>query len=126
MKKLVWIAHPYGGSVASLSRAKRWMLWAINNFPDVVPVMNWILYCELLNDSNPAHRELGLDADMAVAGRCEEIWLVGGRVSAGMTKESAEHPVVFDLTYLGEEPPAIGADIKFEPWRRDEIKAAVG
>jgi hypothetical protein len=54
-------------------------------------------------------RDLGLACDFALIERCDELWLVGGRVSPGMALE-AEHArkhgvTVADFTHAGYEPP---------------------
>jgi hypothetical protein len=56
------------------------------------------------------HREDGLRRDCAVVAKCDEVWLVGGRISAGMLREATAARwagrAVFDFTKLGDEPPA--------------------
>jgi len=102
--RMVYLAHPYGGDPDNLKRALRWFTWVARNYRDVAPVMDWHLMCQVLEE-NVLNREYGLECDIEIARRCDEIWLVGGRVSAGMKRESAGHPCVRDLTALGFEPP---------------------
>jgi len=107
--KVVYLAHPVSGDVAAnLARARRWLRWIYDNF-DVAVVADWIVCCEVLDDSNPAHRAHGLAMDRTLVEICDEFWTVGGRVSTGMQSEErialAANVIVRDLTWLGEEPP---------------------
>lgn len=113
--KLIYMAHPAGAPTedehrAHLKRARRWFNW-IACHPDVAVVADWILYCEVWSDFDPIRRAKGLDADDAHILRCDEVWLVGGRISAGMRRASevavAAGIHVRDLTGLGTEPPAV-------------------
>jgi len=109
--RTIYLAHPVSGDVpGNLARTRRWIRWIYDHFPDVAVVADWILTCEVLDDSNPIHRARGLGMDKAVIALCDEFWMVGGRVSTGMgiEKEAAERSNlrVVDLTFLGEEPPA--------------------
>lgn len=108
--RLAYIAHPLGSCPdreANRARAARWCAWAARQ--GVSPVATWIVLSSQWDESEE-NRALGLACDVAAIERCDELWLVGGRVSPGMAIESAaavESAVeVVDLTHLGEEPPA--------------------
>ena len=110
--KLIYLAHPVRGDVVNnLARAKRWWKWVIDNYSDVAVVAGWVVECEILDDSNEAQRAAGLQRDVACALRCDEIWLVGGRVSEGMNIECdamlAAGKPAYDLTSLGLDPPTV-------------------
>jgi hypothetical protein len=126
--RVVYIAHPvappcrcdYLGThegIAALvvacncDRARRWLSWAIRTYPDVAFAMPWLPYVDVLPDQGDS-RARGLRDDVAMALRCDEIWLVGGRVSRGMAQErdamAAAGKGVVDLTDLGPEPPGAG------------------
>lgn len=111
--RVIYLAHPVGaatpeGVTANLARAKRWYRWIAKNF-NVSVVADWITGCEVFDDANQADRDHGLDMDIAAIERCDELWLVGGRISQGMgtERDAAEdfHLRIVDLTFLGEEPP---------------------
>ena len=110
--RVVYLAAPVAGAVAeNVARAKRWLRWAWR-IPDIVPIAPWLTPVELFAaDADDDHeaRELGLLRDCAVVARCDELWLVGGRISEGMRREAAAAAraglVVTDLTGLGKEPP---------------------
>lgn len=110
--KVIYLAHPAGADTiaehkANLARAKRWFNWAARK--GVAVIADWIIYCEVWDDRDPAMRALGLDADDAMICKCDEYWMVGGRISSGMDRGRstawAEGIEVIDLTSMGEEPP---------------------
>lgn len=112
--KVIYLAHPAGAATieehrANLARARRWFDW-IARQPGVVPTADWILYCEVWSDFDPVLRAKGLDADDVIISRCDEVWLVGGRISSGMARgvvtANAHGVKVVDMTGLGDEPPA--------------------
>ena len=116
--KVVYIAHCLGAGPdrdRNLENAARWVVWAARS--GVAPVADWIALAALLEET-PENRELGLTIDRELVERCDEVWLVGGRVSEGMQIEidhAMRHGIlVVDLTHLGYEPPA-------EPWVERDV-----
>lgn len=106
--RTIYLAHPLAGDVASnLARARRWLQWAYRNHREVVVLAPWMHEVELLaeDDADPVVREAALRRCAVVARLCDEVWLVGGRVTPGMEREAAAARFVRDLTELGEEPP---------------------
>ena len=123
--KVIYLAHPLGaatkeGVEANKARARRWIRWIYDNFSDVAVVADWLITCDVLDDFNPEHRARGMKMNKLVIPRCDEFWMVGGRISNGMNDElsvvvdivtghaNAPHVQMrryFDLTWLGEEPP---------------------
>jgi hypothetical protein len=107
--KAVYIAHPLGsGPERELNRqrAAKWVAWAARQ--GVAPVADWIILSGEWSET-PENRERGLLIDCALVALCDEVWLVGGRVSTGMQIEAdaarcAGRRVV-DLTHLGAMPP---------------------
>ena len=109
-RQVAWVIHPLKGDVAgNIARAKRWLQFLIRTFPGLDFEAGWILWCEVLNDANPAERERGLQFCEAMIHRLDEVWVVGGRISEGMQREieiaGAAFKPITNLTYLGEEPP---------------------
>ncbi len=108
-RTIAYIAHPLSGPDREQNRvnAARWCVWAARS-RGVAPVADWIVLSGGYDES-PANRAMGLACDLALVARCDELWLVGGRVSPGMQAEADEArrlgiPVV-DLTALGALPP---------------------
>lgn len=109
--RVVYIAHPLNAATdeereRNRSNAAKWCAWAAMK-QRVAPVADWIVLSGVLSEAEG--RERGLLIDCELIGRCDEIWLVGGRISPGMQIE-AEHarqmliPIV-DLTDMGYEAP---------------------
>lgn len=106
--KVVYVAHPLGhgeGREANRRNASAWVARIADL--GVAPVADWII---LSGEWAEDRRDEGLAIDMALVARCDEVWLVGGRVSPGMAAEAATAKVlgkpVRDLTSLGFTPPA--------------------
>jgi hypothetical protein len=110
VKKVVYIAHPLGAGPdreQNRRNAARWAAWAAV-IEEASPVCDWIVLSGELSED---HRELGLACDLALVERCDELWLVGGRVSPGMALER-DHAiacgvVVVDKTWMGYAPPLL-------------------
>ncbi len=108
--KVIYMAHPLGNGPdreVNLQNAAAWAAWISVTYR-VAVVADWIVLASVLSEY---WREHGLKVDLALVERCDEVWLVGGRVSPGMQIES-EHAKskgkpVEDLTRLGYAAPAI-------------------
>ncbi len=110
MKKVVYIAAPLNaptreGIEENRRTAARWVAWAARQ--GVAPSATWITLSGEWEET-AENRALGLEIDKALVERCDEVWLVGGRVSAGMAIEAAHARAlgiqVIDMTSLGREP----------------------
>ncbi|WP_299966762.1 DUF4406 domain-containing protein [uncultured Oscillibacter sp.] len=86
MRKLIYIASPLSGDVErNLDFARQACRYAISQ--DVTPFAPHLLYTQMLDDGDPAERQLGIDMGNQMLEMCEELWLCGDRVSAGMEGE---------------------------------------
>lgn len=126
--RVVYLAAPVGaatpeGVLENIARAKRWYLRLCNTQPDCAFIANWIVDVEVFHDTDanvmpdviipgePEHeaRTRGLQRDDAVIKVCDEYWMVGGRVSNGVSRgvniALLANNLIVDLTYLGYEPP---------------------
>ena len=84
--KLVYIASPYAGDIPNnVERAKRYCKQALEQ--GVIPIAPHLLYPQFLKDSDPAERSLGLRAGLELLVRCDEMWVFGGEISPGMSRE---------------------------------------
>ena len=107
--RLIYLAHPVRGDVAgNLARARRWWRWAVSR--GVAVCAPWITECELYDDADEAQRGAAMARNLEALRRCDELWLVGGRISVGMIFEleaarRARVAVVDYTGWLGEEPP---------------------
>ena len=124
---LVYLAHPVRGEKRTdidinLLMAKHWLRWAIDNHPTRTFIAPWIPECEVFNESDDSQRERALKRCLSVIGRCDEVWLCGPTISAGMYQEanhahSLDIPVL-DLTVAGcSTPPQDGQPFARIRWR---------
>lgn len=85
--KLVYIASPYAGDVeGNVAFAKAACRYAAAQ--GYTPVAVHLMYPQFLDDRVPKEREAGLKMGRRVLAACEEIWLCGERMSAGMKAEA--------------------------------------
>lgn len=84
MKK-VYICSPLGGNVKeNLERVKKYTEYALRcGTAPVVPHF----YALCLDDHIPAEREMGIAAGLRLLRDCDEMWVFGNTVSAGMKSE---------------------------------------
>lgn len=110
--KLSYMCHPVAGDIpGNLARARLWLKWVVENSLEPIAVIApWISDVEIWDDDKPMDREAGLARCRAVIERCDEVILVGGRVSSGMDMErrhAMKHAItVVDMTAMGALPPA--------------------
>lgn len=85
MKKKVYICAPLGGDVqGNLEKAKRFAKYALKcGTAPVVPHF----YALCLNDNTPSEREIWLSAGMSLLWFCDELWIFGDEITAGMQHE---------------------------------------
>lgn len=88
---VVYIASPLSGDVEqNLQFARQACRYAISQ--GVTPFAPHLLYTQMLDDSDPEERRLGIDMGNRMLRLCDELWLCGDRISPGMAgeKEMAE------------------------------------
>lgn len=86
MNPLVYIASPLSGDVEkNLEFARKACRFAIEQ--EVTPFAPHLLYTQMLDDNSPADRQLGIEMGSQMLGLCDELWLCGDRISAGMAGE---------------------------------------
>ena len=117
---LIYCAHPVGVPTKeehqlNLALGAQWLKHLINVFENSTFIAPWLTYCAVLDDDNPKHRERGKAMDREILLRCDEIWLLGGRISPGMIEEidlAHEHDIVVrDFTRWGSRPILNAADV---------------
>ena len=87
--KLIYIASPYAGNIAeNTAFAQKACRYAIRL--GYTPIAVHLLYPQMLDDSNPAEREMGLWLGWQILRRCDALWVCGNRLSSGMAREIAE------------------------------------
>ena len=85
-RSLVYIASPYAGETEdNISRAKEYCRFAIRK--GVIPLAPHLHYPQFMDDDDEDQRILGLRFAIALLCRCDELWVFGEKISAGMAKE---------------------------------------
>ena len=87
-RRKVYVASKYAGDTEENVRlAVGYCRYVIEE--GYIPIASHLLYPQMLDDSNPHERELGLMFGLALLAICEEVW-VFGEVSEGMAREIEE------------------------------------
>ncbi|MEG0090507.1 MAG: DUF4406 domain-containing protein [Oscillospiraceae bacterium] len=83
---LVYVCSPYAGNIAvNTENARRYSRFAVEQ--NCIPLTPHLLYPVILNENNPAERELGLFFGIVLLCKCSEIWVFGDNISSGMSAE---------------------------------------
>lgn len=84
MKK-VYICSPLGGNIATnLQKVKEYTKFAL--LCGTAPVVPHF-YALCLNDTIPKEREIGMAAGLSLLWFCDEMWIFGDEITAGMAEE---------------------------------------
>lgn len=85
-RPLVYICSPFAGDVeGNTERARRYSRFAVRNA--CIPLAPHLLFPQFMDDSVPAERSIALFMGMVLLGKCDQVWVFGRNISAGMTAE---------------------------------------
>lgn len=85
-RPLVYICSPYAGDVeANTEKARRYSRFAVRQA--CIPLAPHLLFPQFMDDSIPAERSIALFMGMVLLGKCEQVWVFGRTISAGMAAE---------------------------------------
>lgn len=85
-RPLVYICSPYAGDVKqNVNMARVYSRFAVKN--TCIPLTPHLLYPQFMDDGSPAERELALFMGLVLLTKCEQVWVFGGGISAGMAAE---------------------------------------
>jgi hypothetical protein len=88
-KPLVYIASPFAGDIEGNSeRAREYCKFAVKK--GAIPIAPHLHYPQFLDDSDSEQRGIALRFALILLGKCEELWVFGDAVSAGMSREIAK------------------------------------
>lgn len=85
-KPLVYVCSPFSGDIeANTESAKRYCRFAVDS--NAIPLAPHLHYPCFMNEADSVERELGLFFGLVLLGKCDEMWVFGEKVSAGMKAE---------------------------------------
>lgn len=85
-RPLVYICSPFAGDVeGNTEKARRYSRFAVRNA--CIPLAPHLLFPQFMNDAVPAERSIALFMGMVLLGKCDQMWVFGRIISAGMAAE---------------------------------------
>lgn len=85
-RPLVYICSPYSGDVeANTEKTECFCRFALDQ--GNIPIAPHLMFPRFMNDDDPAERDLAIFMGIVLMGKCQEVWVLGDAVSAGMQKE---------------------------------------
>ena len=85
-RPLVYICSPFSGKVKKNKKnARKYCRFALEQH--TIPFAPHLLFPQFMDDSSSEERKLAMFMNMIMLGHCEEIWVFGDRISAGMKQE---------------------------------------
>ena len=88
-RPLVYICSPYAGDVeVNTAQAREYCRFAV--MKNAIPFAPHLLLPQYMEDNDPEQRELAMFMNMVFLGKCNELWVFGGRRSEGMQQEIAK------------------------------------
>ena len=85
-RPIVFICSPFAGDIENnVKAARRYCRFAVEI--GYIPFAPHLLYPQFMDDSDEDQRILGLRFAISLLYRCDELWVFGEKVSAGMAKE---------------------------------------
>lgn len=85
-RPLVYICSPFAGDEErNMEKARRYSRFAVRQA--CIPVAPHLLFPQFMDDSVPAERSISLFMGMVLLGKCEQVWVFGSTISAGMAAE---------------------------------------
>ena len=82
----IFVCSPYAGDVAgNVARARRYTQQVIAQ--GHAPFAPHLLYPQCLDDDDPQQREAGIACGLAFLRVCDEVWVFGSNITAGMRVE---------------------------------------
>ena len=85
-RPLVYICSPFSGDTdGNTQRARRYCRFAVRN--GCIPLAPHLLFPQFMDDTKPTERNLALFMDIVLLGKCDQLWVFGKEISAGMAAE---------------------------------------
>ena len=84
-RPLVYICAPFSGNIeGNKKKAAEFAHYAYKQ--GCIPITPHLLF-PFMNDESKQERELALHIDLVLMGKCQEVWVLSERITAGMSAE---------------------------------------
>ena len=84
-RPLVYICTPFSGNIeGNKKKAAEFAHYAYKQ--GCIPITPHLLF-PFMNDESKQERELALHMDLVLMGKCQEVWVLSERITAGMSAE---------------------------------------
>ena len=84
-RPLVYICAPFSGNIeGNKKKAAEFAHYAYKQ--GCIPITPHLLF-PFMNDESKQERELALHMDLVMMGKCQEVWVLSERITAGMSAE---------------------------------------
>ena len=84
-RPLVYICAPFSGNIeGNKKKAAEFAHYAYKQV--CIPITPHLLF-PFMNDESKQERELALHMDLVLMGKCQEVWVLSERITAGMSAE---------------------------------------
>ena len=85
-RPLVYICSLFAGDRdINTEKARHYCRFAVRNA--CIPLAPHLLFPQFMDDAVPVERSLAMFMGMVLLGRCEQVWVFGSAISAGMAAE---------------------------------------
>lgn len=85
-RPLVYICSPFAGDTErNMEKARHYCRFAVRSA--CIPLAPHLLFPQFMDDTVAAERSLAMFMNMVLLGKCEQIWVFGSTISAGMETE---------------------------------------
>ena len=85
-RPIVYICSPFAGDIdGNTKKARQYCRFAVEQ--NAIPLALHLLFPQFLDDSISAERELAMQMNLVLLGKCSELWVFGSTVSRGLAVE---------------------------------------
>lgn len=85
-RPVIYICSPFSGNTErNTQNARRYCRFAVDK--GYIPIAPHLLFPQFLDETNPDERSLAIFMDIALLGKCAELWVFGGNITKGMRIE---------------------------------------
>jgi hypothetical protein len=84
---MIFVCSPYRGNIKVNTENARQYCQRVIKETGEIPIAPHLYFPQFLNEENPVERERGINAGLKLLELCNEIWVFGESITAGMSKE---------------------------------------